>query len=567
MPEKEVEIAIANGDIPTWQTGLSAYVNQTYSYSQQPLFYALAPTYLRDYLVRYIRPCIQWLDGYVPSLHQAGASGIISTRIAHRLITGLTKQIVGEKLIFKPASKNYEESKETLSFVNQWYKDNNIQKAVYSAIGFSLGIGTSMLKLNRNSKDEVWWEGVRFDNCFYLGSFTNEVREATFCIRGYGDTREGKSNQQFFLVEHRYYKELKPKIKLNKITGQTEVIHKKGDKIAMVRYEVHRCLGTSQNNLMPSQIGEKGINWQEIPQEIRDFIKRDYGTLRINEEQPLGFTDLGCYPLLNGYIDLSVPTGSNYGESLLIGILDDLMTYELASSYLIRDMYLGKGTVYVPKGLNLTDVAAPNGLNAGGVLNGIGESKIEYIKGVSPEEQKITSEQFAIRVNEFQQVKENALKNIAVKWGMTPKILASFLTQGQAAATATQIDSEDDAALAFIYHTRAYFVDTLNKALETTLNYYGIPTNVSIEFASPSLLNKDRILDRTLKELESGLIDLDDAVRTMNPDDDEEVIQEKIEKARAKQQEQMLMAQTEMQPDGSFLGESEGDLDGSTIIG
>lgn len=566
MPEKEVEISIANGDIPSWQTGLSAYVNQTYSYSQQPLFYALAPTYLRDYLVRYIRPCIQWLDGYVPSLHQAGASGIISTRIAHRLITGLTKQIVGEKLIFKVASKNYEDAKETLSFVSKWYKENNIQKAVYSAIGFALGIGTSMLKLNRNSKDEVWWEGVRFDNCFYLGSFTNEVREATFCIRSYADTREGKSNQQFFLVEHRYYEYKAPKIKINEKTGKFRVESKKGDKVAMVNYEVHRVLGTSLNNLMPSQISNKGINWQEIPQEIRDMIKRDYGAIRVNEPQVLGFSDLGCYPLLNGYIDLSVPTGSNYGESLLIGILDDLLTYELASSYLIRDMYLGKGTVYVPKNLNLSDVLAPNG-NGAGVLNGIGENKIEYVKGVSPEDQKITTEQFAIRVAEFQQTKENALKNIAVKWGMTPKILASFLTQGQAAATATQIDSEDDAALAFIYHTRAYFLDTLNKALETTLNYYGYETNINIEFASPSLLNKDRILDRTLKEMEAGLIDLDDAVRTMNPDDDEEIIQEKIEKAKAKQQEQMLASQTEMQPDGSFLGDSEVNPNEPTFIG
>lgn len=561
------ENVVTNADIPVWQSGLAGAVNDTYSYGNNSLFYALMPTYYRDYAWRYIRVACQWLDGYVWSLHQSGISGIMSTRIASKLITGLTKQIVGEKLIYKVDSKDMQEVKDTLYFVSKWADKQNIIKSVYSAIGFALGIGTSLIKINKTSSGELWWEAVRFDSCYYMATFKNEIKEATFLIRNYVDTREGYNNQQFFLVEHRYWKEYQPEM-IKKLDGTIEVIHKKGEKEAVVTYEIHRCNGTVMNNVMPTHLSSNKLNWEEIPSDIRKMIKHDYGAYKINEELTLGLTDLGVVPLLNAEIDLSVPTGTNFGESMIVGIQDDLITYELASSYLIRDMYLGKGTVYVPKSLNLGDLQGQYETARGGVLNGIGENRYETIKGVSPEEQQVIVQQFNLRVQEWQTIKENALKNIAVKWGMSPKILSSFLATGQAQMTATQVDSEDDVSIAFISHTRAYFKDALNKLLEITLNYYGYPANVTIDFASPSLVNKDRILDRTIKELQEGLIDLDEAIRILNPDLDEVALQAKIESAKM-QRDQMMMAQfNEMNQDGTFGAENNyEDMGGENLNG
>lgn len=573
MPENEinsiaVEKVVDNADIPAWQQGLAGAVNDTYSYANSSLFYGMMPAYYRDYAWRYVRVACQWLDGYVPSIHQSGISGIMSTRIASKLLTGLTKQVVGEKLVFKENTRNIQDAHETLHFVSKWSQEQNIFKAVYSGIGFALATGTSLIKINKTDDGKLWWEAVRFDNCFYLSSFRNEVKEATFLIRSYADTREGKSNQQFFLVEHRYWKEYDKPLMEKQPDGTYNVIHKKGDRDALVEYQVHRVNGTAMNNVMPTQVTKTSITWQEIPQEIQKIIKNDYGALQIDKPQLLGLPNLGVEPLLNGEIDLSVPTGTNFGESMIVGIQDDLITYELASSYLVRDMYLGKGTVYVPKSLNIGDVMLGGLQGQSNVLNGIGDAKYETIKGVSPEEQQIVVQQFQLRADEWQRIKENSLRNIAVKWSMSPKILASFLTNGQAAVTATQVDSEDDMSIAFIYHTRAYFKNSLNKLLETTLNYYGYDNNITVDFASPSLINKDRILDRTIKEMSEGLIDLDEAIRTLNPDLDEEAIQNKIDKAK-KQQEQLAMAQiNEMNDDGSF-GESNGydDLGGENLNG
>ena len=571
MAEQEKsELVITNAGVPTWQTGISQAINETYNFANSSLWLGLLPAYYRDYAWRYLRPAIQWLDGYVPSLHQNGFSGIVSTRIGSKLISGYTKQVVGERLVFKPTDKTYStDTKNALNKISDWYEKNNVIKSIYAGVGFALGLGTSLLKINKASSGELWTEAVRLDNCFYFADFRNEVKEATFLIRSYVDTRKDKTNQQFYLVEHRYWKYYdKPDI-LKKLDGSYEVIHAKGDKVAMVKYQVHRVKGTTMNNVMPDNLESASLNWSEIPESVRKGIKENYSVLRINEEQELGLMNLGVFPLLNGEIDLSIPTGTNFGESLLVGVQDDMIAYELACSYMIRDMYLGKGTVYVPKSLSLGDVLGVDGASnpSDSVLNGVGESKIEMVKGLDPDKQTIVVQQFEIRVDQWQVAKENALKSIAVKWGMSPKILASFLANGAAQMTATQIDSEDDLSIAAINHTRSYFENAINDMIETVLNYYGLKANIKVGFSSPSLLNKDRLLERINKDLEMGLIVIEEAIREYYLDADEETLQTKIQKAKALQ-EQMQMAQlTEMNPDGTFGNEPSGDeLDGTTIV-
>lgn len=570
---------VGNIGVTSWQTGLAAAVNETYSYANSSIFCAQIAGYYRDYAVRYVLPCVRWLDGYVPALHQAGASGIISTRIASKLISGLTKQIAGEKLVLRLTSETDEQGMQDLKFASKWVSKNQVHKAIKNAIGFAFGVGTSLLKMNKRMNGEIWWEAVRFDNCFYLADFTGEVKDAKFLIRNYTDTRTNK-NVQYYLVEHRYWKEYKPEIKpvvLPDGLVQFQVVHKKGERVPVVEYNVHKAQSQSLNNLMASRTGRSSIKWDEIPSEIRSMIKDDYGSIRIDEPQLLGFTNLGVEALLNGEGDLSVPTGTNFGESMIIGIQDDLITYEIATSYLIRDMYNGKGTVFIPKSMSIGDIVnqmptysdLPEGsatpfapASANSPLTGLDGGIYEKMPGVNPDEQGAIVQQFELRAQEWQLIKENALKNIAVKWGMSPKILSSFLAQGTAQMTATQVDSEDDISIAFINLHRSYFKEPINRLMETTMNFYGKQANVDIDFASPSLVNKDRLLERVAKELEVGLIDIDEAIRTMNPDLDEEKIQEKIRKAYQKQQEMMMQQMYEMNASGGFgPDEISGDQD------
>lgn len=594
-----VEKTVESIGVAPWQTGLSAVVNDTYSYANSSYFCAVIAGYYRDYAFRYIRPSVQWLDGYVPAIHWGG-SGIMSTRIASSLINGITKTLVGEKLIFKALGKKDSDALDVLDFVSNWATKVNIKKAVRNAIGYTLAVGTGFLKANKRADGTVWWEGIRFDNGFYLANASNEVQDASFLLRSYTDTRKDGSSRQFYLVEHRFYQKRKPLIKKveDPVTGKIsyQTIKDNGYD-AMVEYRVHFASSQSLNNMMSTYEGDKStVGWSEIPKEIRRAIKNDYALIRIDEPTLLGFPNLGVEVLLNDEGDISLPTGSNFGRGLIVPVIDDFIIYEIAEAYMLRDMYNGKGTVYVPKALNLGSLGAgmpdiqlkatpaadgqirsdgatimknpnptayqPTGMSP---LEGMSD-KYEVIPGSNPDEQAVVVNQFDLRADQWQTIQENTLRRIAIKWGMSPKVLASFLAQGTVQMTATQIDSEDDISIAFINDKRANFIGAINRLLETTLNYYGKPTNVEVQFASPSLVNKDRILDRVIKKLQAGLCTLDDAIREINPDLDEKTLQAKVDELKAEQLKQQLAALTEMNQEGGF-GNNYDDLGGANLGG
>ena len=94
----------------------------------------------------------------------------------------------------------------------------------------------------------------------------------------------------------------------------------------------------------------------------------------------------------------------------------------------------------------------------------------------------------------------------------------------------------------------------------------GLETNLELDFASPSLINKDRLLDRTMKQLEAGFIDIDEAIRTINPDLDEEALQDKIDRAKERQQQNLIDQLTEMNQMGDF-GNNYEDMGGENLKG
>jgi len=177
-------------------------------------------------------------------------------------------------------------------------------------------------------------------------------------------------------------------------------------------------------------------------------------------------------------------------------------------------------------------------------------------------------EQLELRGDQWQAIMDDCIRNIATKWGMSPKVLSSYLLNSQTTMTATQIDSEDDISIAFINHERSYFREPINRLLESTLNFMGIATNISIDFASPSLINKDRIIDRQTKLLDSGLTTEEEAIREIYPDLEEEQIQKRINDAVAKREENAMNEINEMNDDGTFGNENNyDDLGGKNLFG
>jgi A118 family predicted phage portal protein len=229
--------------------------------------------------------------------------------------------------------------------------------------------------------------------------------------------------------------------------------------------------------------------------------------------------------------DISLPQ-TPFGTSLIYDIMSYLMTYDLAWSYYVRDLYLGKGSILIPKPLT-----NPSDVGFVGVFAGLDKSVYELLPSLDPDKMTPTPIQFNLRTAEWIQTQDNILKKIATTIGMSPKTIAGYLDDAQGQKTATEIDAEDDATIAFIEIKRGIYERALNKLVELVTNHYGFSDNIEIRFATPSLVNQDKVIERAIRLMESGLADEEEALQMIYPDDDERQLQERVAKMKAKKQE------------------------------
>lgn len=499
-------------------------INETHRYNINLGWITEVDSYYKQYIYNYLQPAFQWLSGTLLTLHTDNGQAIISTNFGKCLMYYLGDQVAGEKLFFKPVLKTNASTLDVAK-ANTWAEDTNFQSAVTKGIILSLATGTSLLKVNVSEDGDPWVECVRLDNAYFLTDFRGKVISAKFLIRNYVNTLSDKNeNDQFYLVEERYYKNEQAKI----IDTGKSFIAQKANKVPYVKYSIVRSSPQS-NQVQGVNLAGQTLDWKQTPEAIRRMIKRDYNAIIIGEEQRLNLPNIGVELLTNDHGDISHPIDIGFGRSLLIDIESDLITYDIACSYKIRDMYLGKGTLYVPSGLSLGSIVQD--VTGNGTLDEqMGDKPVELVPGVDPENQQYIVVQFKLRADEWQQIINDSMRNISGKLGIPPKILnAALATYG--GATATQIDSEDDAGLAFIYQHRHYFRGAVNRIAKTCFSVLGLQNEIDVEFGSPSIVNKDRLINRNIKLYQSGLISAEEAVRNINPDDDETSLLPKIKSA------------------------------------
>ena len=513
--------------------------NTTYNYSNSSVFYSLVNYAFKNYYQTVIQKSQQWLDGFDPAFHKA-ESGIFSTRIGAKIIAGCTKQVFGRGLIFVNGKNTNERN--GLNFISHnWQDKTNFQNVVRTLIGYTLPLGTGLLKLNTKwcqGKQELWVQSLRMDYFYYSVDSENNLTSVTCYIRAFQTT--GKEDESYCLVEKRYFKNGYKKF-IQEIKGKSIEFEDKKQPIkeAYAVYKIFKINSTSNNNTLAANSGD-GINYKSLPTDIKDQLKEEYGALILDKEIKLPFVNsLGCYLFMNEGGDFTHPS-MPFGRPLVFDCLTDFMEYDLERSYAIRDLYNSKGIVGIPKQLNQTSLnPVPGTAGNLGSITPFAQLNIpgyEMVDGLNPDTQKPIINQFEIRAQEHE-IKQNAiLKSIATTIGMSPRVIASYLVNGNE-KTAEQTHSEDDTITEWVKNHRQDYIYNLNRVIEEVLSFYGIVDNVEVRFASDGLVNAERQLETIGKKLELGLIDLEDAVREIYPDLDEVQLEEKIAKAKAQKAE------------------------------
>ena len=510
------------------QKNSSIIVNQTYSYINNTGFYALAnPTYYM-YYYRYARRFAWWYDRYVPDFHNA-EQGYFSTGIAHSIVDGIANHIVGRKLLLKNANKEQDKTlaNESLKKAYEWTEKARFTAKARVLTKYAGALGTACLKTNVTSKGELWIEPLRFDDFFFTCDFKGELTDFICLIKSYTNTEPRRMvdwadnlgedcklylQDKFYLVEHRYYKSI-----TEEVNG--EIV--KHD-VPFVKYQVHRYNGNLINQQSWNMSMQEDVRFDSLPKNVRKSINRDYSAVLIGQELRLPFTDLGCDIYRYNDCDGSL-SQQPFGQSILTDILSDLMEYELSFAYAIRDMYAGKGIVFMAKELQ----TAQSGTTA---YNGLNDTIMQYVQSWN-ESGKLPIEnvQFNLRVAEWREIRNKCLESIAFKLNISPSSLASFLSDNSA-RTAKEVSVESSATDTYVDIQRASLEQCLNSCLARVGKYSGWIDEVQVRFAKTGVQNIDAIVDRVIKLKNARLIEPYEALRQIMVDADESQVEEAYEK-------------------------------------
>lgn len=492
----------------------SAVANQKlFQWVNNQDFYALVPSVYHPFYNNWVRTWLYWYDGYVPWIH-GGAQGILSTGIGTMIVNRISDSVFGGNLMFSNSRKpkirvRKEDGKDVgaaLDFItNNWTKSTDFRTRIKRAIRYAFAGGFSLLKLNKTG-GELWLDSLRADRFFVDLDGRGELRKVVSIASVYERATPNKSGNtlRYVLCEERRY----------------EKIGFLGQEIPVVEYKMYET--TAPINYF--SVKDNCIAWLDLPKEVREAFSREYDG-KINEPQAMnGFTDLGCY-LVRGSEDVSNVPQIGLGESLLAGIMTYLYEYDFYNTCFNTDMYLARGRVLVPKGMQGPRAIA----QANGVMQQYGTGQNEgldsflYTKvdSTNPDAQKPEAIQFELRATEWKEARNLLLESIATSIGISVSTLASYLNDGSN-RTAREVSAEESATTLFVENARRRFETPINNLLKTVLRFYGYIDDVEVRWSRAGMTNVTVLVDTLTKAVQGGLISQEAAHSAYNYDNDEE---------------------------------------------
>lgn len=378
------------------------YVNNT--------FYLLAPSYYFPFYSIYLNRCLSFYDGWIAGFHNKKA-GIIPQRMLQSVARGLNNMLFAHGIDFGGDGSDYK-------FAVDWSKKSRFYNALKKAHLFSIAGGTSLLKLNRSGK-ELFATAHRIDTFFA----DVDARGKIVSVRIYFDaihntkpSNSGKTQDHYGICEERYFNE----------EGK-----------ACVRAAIYKGSGSIQTETQarPAKMSVTRVKWDNLPYSVKDYIKENYPSIILDQEQYLPFAnDLGCR-FLRFTEDIPQIPNTPFGQPIGDILATENFQYDQMKFFEKNEVHLARGRALIPEEWwNKDD---PNyGERA------LDETYYQKVSSTNGDTDKITPLQFLLRGNDMKTQMENIYKDIAFKLNISASSVASFLSEGAGARTATEIVSE-----------------------------------------------------------------------------------------------------------------------------
>ena len=552
------------------QSAVANAIRLTKVYSADECFFANAPAVYQQYYTLIMRSNLRWYDGFVPGIHD-NSDDIYSTRLAAAICGGLANKTAGAEIAFRSGSGV--ENRGDLEYVSHiWAKEVGFHTFVRQAIEYAYAGGCALIKLNTSADGVQYPSAVRGDMYVFTEGGRGNLLDVKCLVSAYSNT-DGDSEDKgsYMLIEHRYFKNVPTIARWTNSEGETFEFSSHSQ-APYVRYEVVRGTPGGANKTIDTVYNVTKLAWNNVPRSVQKAINRDYGNYVINREMRLPYKNgnLGAWNLkANGY-DGNCPN-MPFGKSILRDIWTELAEYDIYTSFCDKDVNNGQGQVFTPKSFDMSDLGGTcdtltdqNGETIRGIFRAPSSNSnrkvknMQTIDGVDPDKVKPFCNQFNLRADEWERLQDNALRRIAAKLHMSPKVIASFLGKEQVEKTATEVTSDDDSTVDWVTTQRAIFKPKFDDMIETMLSKEGRVGNVVLRFGLIGAKPRKSKLDELAIMLKNHLTTREEAMREIYDDKDECQLKELMKKANdEKERDESISPSIDMDYGGDIYADED----------
>ena len=404
------------------------YVNNT--------FYLLAPEYYFSLYAIYFNRCLSCYDGWVNGFHNV-ESGLVPQRMLQSVATGLNNMLFSHGIDFTGKETDY-------AFATKWAKKTKLYKALKKAHKYAIAGGTSLLKVNRCNK-ELYVTAHRIDTFFVDIGSNGEVLSAKIFFDAIHNMNSNGVKDHYGICEERYFNnEGKP----------------------CVRATIYKSSGNLQTEVQARQSERSSrVKWENLPKSVKNYIKQHYPSIVVDEEQYLPFPkSLGCF-LQKFTDDIPQIPNSQFGQPIGDILFTENFQFDQMKYFEKNEVDLARARALIPDEMwNRDD---PN--YSGRALN---ERFYQKISSVNGDGDKVTPIQFNLRGTDIKTQMENIYKDCAFKLNVSASTIASFLSEGAGARTATEIMREATKSDTFIDAQIKLNEPEINEMLAIIMRYY-----------------------------------------------------------------------------------------------
>ena len=404
------------------------YVNNT--------FYLLAPEYYRSFYSIYLNRCLSVYDGWVVGFHNT-ESGLVPQRMLQSITNGLNNMLFAHGIDFSGNDNDYQ-------FAIKWAKKTKLYKALKKAHKFAIAGGTSLLKVNRSDKD-LYVTAHRIDTFFADIDATGKVVSAKVFFDAIHNTNPSGEKDHYGICEERYFND-------------------KGQPVVCAT--IYKNSGNLQTEVSTRQnVSTTRVKWENLPKVVKQFVKEHYPSIIVDREQLLPFPhSLGCY-IQKFTDDIPQIPNTQFGQPIGDILFTENFQFDQLKYFEKNEVDLARARALVPEEFwNKDD---PNYDS-----RALNERFYQKISSINGDTDKITPIQFNLRGNDIKTQAENIYKDCAFKLNVSASTIASFLSEGAGARTATEIMSEKTKSDTFIDGQINLNAPEINDMLGIIMRYY-----------------------------------------------------------------------------------------------